>query len=87
MKPIVRYIAPAKPHMDRAILIPINHRNHVAGQGATNGREAITSRVIAWDQRTGHIETLHTLYMPLADSDDDDEMVQVMRNKLTPQEP
>jgi hypothetical protein len=74
-KPIVRYIPPAQPvWFERAYLRPINHRNHVEGQAAVNGSYCTTSRVLSWDD-AGRIETLHTVYLPLEESDAQDEMV------------
>jgi hypothetical protein len=72
MKPIVRYVY-AKPFLDRAIVLPLNHPNHIDGHGVTNGREAITSRVLSWD-KSGRIETQHTLYFPLDTSEAPDQM-------------
>jgi hypothetical protein len=71
MKPTVYYIPPAQAVWgNRAVLRPVNHRNHVEGQGVTNWREAITSPVLLWDEATGRIETLNTVYLPLVTLDE-----------------
>lgn len=63
-KPIVRYEGEAHMFRGRALLTPIDHTNHVPGQGATNGELAETSMVIAHDPATGRIETKNTVYLP-----------------------
>lgn len=73
MKPTVFYIGKAEPAWpDRAWLIPINHRNHVPGQGAVNYHGCTTSRVLHWNHETGRIETQNTVYVPCADPGEDE---------------
>lgn len=73
MKPVVYYIGPATPIWEnRAELVPINHRNHVKGQMASNWKPVITSPIVSWNKETGLIETLNTFYKP-ADKPEDKE--------------
>jgi hypothetical protein len=71
MKPTVYYIPPAeRAWPDRACLRPVNHRNHAEGQSVSNWRYAITSPVESWNEATGRIETLNTVYLPMVELDE-----------------
>jgi len=67
-KPIVHYKGKATVFRDRAHLTPVNHPNHVLGQFVTNTGPVLTSRVHSHDKKSGRIETLNTVYMPLEQS-------------------
>jgi hypothetical protein len=68
MKPVVFYVGKAyfAPN-NRALLVPVNHPNHLAGHVVSNGVEVITSQVIVWNHETGEIETRNTVYKPAPD--------------------
>ena len=52
----------------RAVLVPVNHTNHVEGQEAVNGTSNTTSKVIHWDKETGVIETTYSIYVPVLET-------------------
>lgn len=43
------------------ILVPVDHPDEA---NVFNGRPARTKAVIAYDERTGRIETMRTIYLP-----------------------
>ena len=64
-------------------MIPLNHRNHIPGQDAVNGRPVITSRVLSWTE-DGVITTMHTIYKPLTkEGIEDEEDVKVENKELS----
>lgn len=67
MKPVVHYKELfTKPIVGKnMILTPIDHTNHVEGQGVTNTKMARTSTVVAVGEN-GEFETLNTQYKPCA---------------------
>jgi len=73
-KKVVHYRGKAMPlayseNDVRAMLVPVNHTNHVEGQGATNETMNTTSKVVHWDVDTGVIETTYSIYVPIAQSE------------------
>lgn len=63
-KKVVHYDPSIKPVVVvgcPTILVPIDHPDDV---NVTNTRPARTSDVIAYDERTGRIETMNTIYLP-----------------------
>ena len=62
LKPIVRYTNLAvEPEIGQsAFLTPIDHTS----LRVTNGRIVRTSPVVQYDEATGNIETLNTIYKP-----------------------
>lgn len=66
-KPIVQYKELESARVgSRAILFPINHPNHIPGHLVSNTKPVITSIVIAYDKKTGQIETQNTIYTPIS---------------------
>lgn len=64
-KPIVHYSWLRGAHVGYpAHLTPIDHPNHIEGHDVSNTRMVSTSKVIAYDEITGRIETQNTIYMP-----------------------
>lgn len=68
-KKVVYYRGEAMPYSYtpndlRAVLVPVNHTNHVEGQEATNGFINTTSKVVNWNKETGVIETTYSIYVP-----------------------
>ena len=64
-KPIVHYKSPAiKNGIDRALLYPVDHPNHLDGHNISNNKQVLTSKIISWDEITGRIETQNTIYIP-----------------------
>lgn len=70
-KPVVFYRGKAIPFLDRALLYPVNHPNHLEGHEVTNRKQVITSRIINWSLTTGCIETANTIYTPELKTDTD----------------
>ena len=65
-KKIVHYIGEVWAAVGQsAFLVPVDHTNHVEGQGVLNHRPARTSKVVAYDKESGVVETLNTIYKPL----------------------
>lgn len=64
-KPTVHYLGMPDFHGKCAILIPVDHQNHIEGQDVANNIPAITSKIVHYDKETGRIETMNTVYMPL----------------------
>lgn len=67
-KPIVRYVieGPARPMFikvgESAVICPLAHpSSYVTGDGSTFVR---TSRVLAYNEKTGRLETENTIYIP-----------------------
>jgi hypothetical protein len=57
-KPVVRYRGKALPFMGSAFLKAVDHPRFA------EGTEVTTSSVQSWDEETGRIETLNTVYLP-----------------------
>lgn len=47
--------------MNKAVLTPIDHPD---SERVSNTMEVITSNVISWDEESGRIETMNTVYIP-----------------------
>lgn len=73
-KPVVFYKGKATPFMDRAVLFPVNHPNHLDGHEVSNTHQVVTSRVLAWSLTTGCIETQNTIYTPFLEDNTDKEV-------------
>lgn len=61
MKKIVQYRGTAQHFWNRAVLHLIDHPDK---SRVSNTKEVITSDVVSWDEITGVIETLNTIYKP-----------------------
>lgn len=65
-KPVVRYKAPGYvPKVGgSALVLPVDHPNHLPGHQISNTVPVRTSAVIAHDVETGVFETVNTIYKP-----------------------
>jgi len=61
-KPIVHYIGEAIKYQGRAVLMPVDHPNHLKGHDVSNEEVVTTSLVLSWED--GRIETKNTVYVP-----------------------
>lgn len=48
-----------------ALLYPVDHPNHLPEHKVSNNQEVTTSKVLSYDDQTGRIETLNTIYVPV----------------------
>lgn len=56
----VQFLNGENPIGGRAYVVPVDHTSPYV----TNGKTAITSRIVDYDETTGIFETLNTIYIP-----------------------
>lgn len=61
-KPTVHYLGTPINLMNKAILHPVDHPDHL---NVSNTKEVVTSDVVSWCIESGRIETKNTIYIPL----------------------
>jgi hypothetical protein len=66
MKPVVHYTDLAYIKVSGvAVLLPLDHPNHLPTHNVSNKHHIRTSTVLRHDVETGEIETMNTIYRPL----------------------